>query len=299
MDHHAAEVAALCDAVLNSVGAVDPDVRGAAFRGDHTPKPWTGLVAQVREESYKVTDSDIEDLLASGFTEDEVFEITVAAALGAAKRRLDAGLRAIEAGPDVRLPILDHGHRLRQSLALKVLRLVGQTEPDPVAKLSLYRPDFFGRHWMHFIESVMRGPSEWSEGERELMGAFVSRLNTCRFCVGIHQGITTLLIGAEYVERLDDWSEAELDPRIKATFHLLEKLTSTPEDVAAPDIARVRAAGLSDDAITDAIYVSFLFATINRIANALDFDWETDADRLKLAAGLNRIRYHVPELLLH
>jgi alkylhydroperoxidase family enzyme len=57
------------------------------------------LVAKVREESYKVTDSDIEDLLASGFTEDEVFEITVAAALGAAKRRLDAGLRAMEAGP--------------------------------------------------------------------------------------------------------------------------------------------------------------------------------------------------------
>lgn len=99
MDHHAAEVAALCDAVLNSVGAVDPAIRGAAFRGDHTPKPWTGLVAKVREESYKVTDSDIEDLLASGFTEDEVFEITVAAALGAAKRRLDAGLRAMEAGP--------------------------------------------------------------------------------------------------------------------------------------------------------------------------------------------------------
>ena len=135
----------------------------------------------------------------------------------------------------------------------------------------------------------MRGPSEWSEGERELMGAFVSRLNTCRFCVGIHQGITTLMGGAEYVERLDNWSEAELDPRIKATFHLLEKLTSAPEDVAAPDIARVRTAGLSDDAITDAIYVSFLFATINRIANALDFDWESDADRLKLAAGFNRI----------
>ena len=61
----------------------------------------------------------------------------------------------------------------------------------------------------------------------------------------------------------------------------------------------MRADGLSDDAITDAIYVCFLFATINRIANALDFDWETDADRLKLAAGLNRIRYHVPELMLH
>jgi hypothetical protein len=60
----------------------------------------------------------------------------------------------------------------------------------------------------------------------------------------------------------------------------------------------MRAAGVSDDAIRDALYVGTLFNTINRIANAVDFGWETEADRLKLVAGLHRVNYHVPAFLL-
>jgi hypothetical protein len=56
---------------------------------------------------------------------------------------------------------------------------------------------------------------------------------------------------------------------------------------------------VSDEAIADALYVCFLFNTINRIANAMDFRWNSEADRMKLAAGLNRIGYHTPEFLLH
>ena len=64
------------------------------------------------------------------------------------------------------------------------------------------------------------------------------------------------------------------------------------------DVAAVREAGLSDGAISDALYVCFMFNLINRIANAMDFSWRTDADRMRLASALNRIRYHTPEFLL-
>ena len=60
----------------------------------------------------------------------------------------------------------------------------------------------------------------------------------------------------------------------------------------------MRSAGVSDAAIADALHVCYLFDTINRVANALGFDWRSDADRMKLARGLNRIRYHVPDFLL-
>ncbi|MDP9219095.1 MAG: carboxymuconolactone decarboxylase family protein [Actinomycetota bacterium] len=200
----------------------------------------------------------------------------------------------------MRLGILDRGHRPRQRAALRVLRLVGRTEPDPVAKVSLYRPELFGRAWMHFIEAVMRGDSEWSHGERELLGAFVSRLNSCPFCIGIHEGTTALLLGPQSgAERLDRWRENGFDPRIAATFELLEKMTLSPQALSSADIVPVRAAGVTDTAITDALYICFLFNVVNRLANALDFQWKTDADRMKLAAGLNRIGYHVPEFLLH
>src|SRR5215470_8643284 len=89
----------------------------------------------------------------------------------------------------MRLRMLDGGHRLRQRIALTIIRLASRTAPDPVAKVSLYRPELFGSRWLQLVESVMRGPSEWSEAERELLGAFVSRLNHRPFCVGIHTGI--------------------------------------------------------------------------------------------------------------
>jgi alkylhydroperoxidase family enzyme len=40
-------------------------------------------------------DANIAELRAAGLSEDEIFEITIAAALGAACRCLDAGMRAL------------------------------------------------------------------------------------------------------------------------------------------------------------------------------------------------------------
>jgi uncharacterized peroxidase-related enzyme len=197
----------------------------------------------------------------------------------------------------MRLAILERGHRRRQRLALNILRVVSRTEPDPVAKLCLYRPEFFGLAWLRFAEPLMRGTSEWSEGERELLAAFVSRLNRCPFCSGIHERTAELLLGEDASKRLDRPGEA-LEPRLAATFELLEQVTLAPDDLSPADMARVLAAGVSAAEIEDALYVAFAFNAINRLANAFGFDWATEADRRRLAAGLNRMRYHVPGIVL-
>ena len=44
-----------------------------------------------------------------------------------------------------------------------------------------YRGSFFGKPHTRHTQAVMRGPSEWSVGERELFAAFVSRVNQCEF----------------------------------------------------------------------------------------------------------------------
>jgi hypothetical protein len=95
----------------------------------------------------------------------------------------------------VRLAILVHGHRLRARIAMRLIPLVVGSEIDDVGKTSLYRPDLFGRPWLALARDVLRGPSDWSPAERELLAAFVSRLNTCRFCVGIHTGTATIGLG--------------------------------------------------------------------------------------------------------
>jgi AhpD family alkylhydroperoxidase len=81
-------------AVLEAPGTTDPALRTAAATGGPLPEPWQSYATTVRDASYKITDTDI-DRLAAGHTEDEIFEITVAAAFGPAVHGFDAGRRAL------------------------------------------------------------------------------------------------------------------------------------------------------------------------------------------------------------
>jgi hypothetical protein len=44
-----------------------------------------------------------------------------------------------------------------------------------------YRPELFGSPFSELLQQVMKGPSEWTEAERELFAAFVSAQNQCPF----------------------------------------------------------------------------------------------------------------------
>ncbi|HVS73831.1 MAG TPA: hypothetical protein VHE23_00280 [Candidatus Acidoferrales bacterium] len=70
---------------------------------------------------------------------------------------------------------------------------------------------------------------------------------------------------------LSDWRTAAVAPRLRAALAFLEKLTLTPEEVAPADVAAARAAGISPGALRELIYVCFLFSTMDRLADALDF----------------------------
>lgn len=81
----------------------------------------------------------------------------------------------------MRLAKVRSGHRLPQKLLLTVMRVMGGSDPADVLKTLLYRPEFFGRPFSAWVQQALRGPSEWSVGERELFAAFVSRQNRCVF----------------------------------------------------------------------------------------------------------------------
>ena len=66
----------------------------------------------------------------------------------------------------------------------------GHPVPD-AAKLVFYRPDFYGARMKEFTHEAMRGPSAWSVGDRELIAAYVSKVNECAFCVGAHSATAT------------------------------------------------------------------------------------------------------------
>jgi alkylhydroperoxidase family enzyme len=68
---------------------------------------------------------------------------------------------------------------------------------------------------------------------------------------------------------LADWRTAPLDAKLRAALGFLEQLTLTPDTVRPADIAPLRAAGASDDAIEDAIQVCVLFNIYDRLADAM------------------------------
>lgn len=81
----------------------------------------------------------------------------------------------------MRLRNVLRGDRLSAKVLYGIVRIFsGFRAPDVVRTLQ-YHPHLFGRPHSAHTHAVMRGPSEWSVGERELFAAFVSRLNQCLF----------------------------------------------------------------------------------------------------------------------
>ena len=81
----------------------------------------------------------------------------------------------------MRLAILDRRHTLATRALFVLMRIMtGHGAPD-VVKTLRYRRDFFGAPVGEVFQRALRGPSDWSVGDRELMAAFVSKANSCEF----------------------------------------------------------------------------------------------------------------------
>jgi hypothetical protein len=98
-DRHRSRLDPLDAAVLHGPGVLPAEVRQAAARNDGVQDGFETYVETIHRHAYRVTDATVADL-AARTDDDTVFEISVAAAYGAARDRLDAGLRALRAATD-------------------------------------------------------------------------------------------------------------------------------------------------------------------------------------------------------
>jgi len=84
---------------------------------------------------------------------------------------------------------------------------------------------------------------------------------------------------------LADYRTAPIPEKLRAALGFLEKLTLHPAEVGPADVAPLRAAGLADEEIEDAVHVCALFNVINRVADSLGFD-ESDAKGYQTGARM-------------
>lgn len=67
-------------------------------------------------------------------------------------------------------------------MRLKMLEHTLKNESlSDIRRILSYRSSFFGQPFSAYLQSALRGPSDWSVGERELFAAFVSRQNQCKY----------------------------------------------------------------------------------------------------------------------
>lgn len=90
----------LIDAVVNAPGDTPAELRQAVLdrtqgRRSGVPADLQPYVDTIAKYAYKVIDSDVEALQRGGHSDDALFEVTVAAAVGAALHRLDRGMAAL------------------------------------------------------------------------------------------------------------------------------------------------------------------------------------------------------------
>ncbi len=173
----------------------------------------------------------------------------------------------------MRLAILNDGYGFGTKLLFGLIGLFSRQPVPDAARLTFYRPEFYGSYAKALTQQAMRGPSSWSVAERELMAAYISSVNDCPFCVGAHTATATQSSGNEAMvtAALADLEAAPLGEGLRATLRMLGTLTREGH-LSADAMRAVLDTGVSRQQIEDALAVCYAFNVTNRLANAFGFE---------------------------
>lgn len=94
-DKKRAALQALVARVRDGAGTTSSELRASAFTGTGIPPPLQELIGKVAASPALVTEADFAAAQASGFSEDQIFELVICAALGQSARMYEAGLAAL------------------------------------------------------------------------------------------------------------------------------------------------------------------------------------------------------------
>jgi uncharacterized peroxidase-related enzyme len=127
---------------------------------------------------------------------------------------------------------------------------------------------------IEFHEVLLRGPSPFTAAERELIAAYVSGLNRCEYCHGVHTA-TAERMGVEVGLLPRIVQDGELDdiaPKLRPVLALARKLTLSPQSATKADAEALLAAGWDDSALYYAVAVTALFNLMNRLVEGLGIE---------------------------
>lgn len=129
-----------------------------------------------------------------------------------------------------------------------------------------------GRHLSGLAQTLLRGDSPLTPGERELIAAYVSSENDCSFCNNSHSAAARHLLGeaADVVEQVKlGLDTAQVSDKMRALLHIAKKVQQGGRNVSEKEVARAREEGATDREIHDAVLIAAAFCMYNRYVDGL------------------------------
>lgn len=140
-----------------------------------------------------------------------------------------------------------------------------------ILSLFAYRPETAGP-LNALAETLLRGPSSLTRGERELIAAFVSKQNECVFCNASHAAFARAQLpnGADVVRAVcEDYRSAPIGEKIRSLLAIAAQVQKSGRAVTVEAVEAARAEGASDQEIHDTVLIAAAFCMFNRYVDGL------------------------------
>jgi uncharacterized peroxidase-related enzyme len=148
---------------------------------------------------------------------------------------------------------------------------VDETQFPGITGPMIYRPET-AKPLNELAEVLLRRPSTLTPGERELIAAYVSGRNECRFCCGSHSAFAAAQLeqGMKLVDQVRaDLDSAPVSPKLRALLRIAGAVQVSGRNVTPELISAARNAGASDLELHDAVLIAAAFCMYNRYVDGL------------------------------
>ncbi len=119
-------------------------------------------------------------------------------------------------------------------------------------------------------QTIMRRPRGLSIGERELIAAFVSKLNRCNFCYQSHAACAKEFLDPTFVSEVCLYhTSTGISNKMRSLLHVAMDVRSLDRELLEISIGEAKVAGATDEEIHDTVLVTAFFSMCNRYVDGL------------------------------
>ncbi len=139
--------------------------------------------------------------------------------------------------------------------------------PDEATLVDMFwRYPHVGQPLLALHDAIMRAPSPFTAAEREAIATYVSKLNSCSYCEGVHgEAAIALDDDTQHVRAICMGDRLSSNSRLTPVLSYVAKLTKEPSSVTRADVAKILEAGWDETAVSSVIFVTALYAFMNRV----------------------------------